>query len=115
MVPKAGKFFGVLFSTERGVTQVYQVSPEIFNIVVDSVVRLVLLEVYGDHEAHHGLGWAAGKHNIVFYAYYSRKEGRNPIWVQMTLTLVVSVFDMMGLLKNIGETKSMVCTPGFIW
>ena len=79
------------------------------------MVRLVLLEVYGDHKAHHGLGWAEGKHNIVFYAYYSRKEGRNPIWVQMTLTLVVSVFDMMGLLKNIGDTKSMVCTPGFIW
>ena len=45
MVPKAGKFFGRPFNMERGVTQGDPVSPMIFNIVVDAVVREFLLEV----------------------------------------------------------------------
>ena len=57
MVPKAGKLFGHLLWTERGVTQGYPVSPMIFNILVDAVVRAVLLEVCGTQEAHRGFGW----------------------------------------------------------
>ena len=47
MVPKAVKFFGQKFGTERVVTQWYPVSPIIINIVVYAVVREVLLEVCG--------------------------------------------------------------------
>ena len=49
---------------ERGVKQVDPVSPTIFNITVDAVVRVVLLEVCGPHVAQHGLGWLAGEYNI---------------------------------------------------
>ena len=35
----AGKFFGRLFRTERGVFQEYLVSSNIFNIVVGAVIR----------------------------------------------------------------------------
>ena len=57
VVLKAGKFHGSLFVTGRGVTQGYLVSPTIFNIVVDAVVRADLLEVYGPQEDSHGFGW----------------------------------------------------------
>ena len=40
---------------DRGVTQGYLVTPAIFNIMVDAVVRSVLLEVYGTKESHHGI------------------------------------------------------------
>ena len=40
------------------------VYPKIFNIVVDSVVRAVLLEVYELQVAQHELGWLVGEHNI---------------------------------------------------
>ena len=68
VVPKAGKLFGRTFGTEIGVTQGDPVSPTIFNIVVEAVVRAVLLEVCGTQEAHHGFVWLEGEHNIVFYA-----------------------------------------------
>ena len=45
MVPKSGKFFGRPFGKDRGVTQEDPVSPTIFNIVVDAVVRAVRMEV----------------------------------------------------------------------
>ena len=40
-------FFGLPFKTERGVTHGGLVSPTIFNIVLDAVVREVLLEFCG--------------------------------------------------------------------
>ena len=43
MVPKAGNYFGWLFRMERGVSKGCPVSPVIFNVLVDAVIRLVLL------------------------------------------------------------------------
>ena len=99
MVPKAGKFFGQPFWMEKGVTQGETVSPTIFNIMVDTVVRAVLLEVCIPQEAHHGFGWAAGEHSIFFYADDGRIAGRNQIWVQTTLTDMVSMFERVGIHK----------------
>ena len=45
VVPKAEKYFGRPFRMERGVTQGDPVSPKIFNIVVDAVIRAVVLEL----------------------------------------------------------------------
>ena len=60
MVPKAVKLYERPFSTGRGVTHGDLVSPTIFNIVVDVVIRADLLEVCGPQEAQHGFGWAVG-------------------------------------------------------
>ena len=58
VVPKAIKFFGKPFRTEIEVTQVEPLSPAIFNVVVDAVVRADLLKVCGLQEAHQRFGWA---------------------------------------------------------
>ena len=58
VVPKAIKFFGKTFRTEIEVTQVEPLSPAIFNVVVDAVVRADLLKVCGLQEAHQRFGWA---------------------------------------------------------
>ena len=79
------------------------------------MVRVVLLEVCGSQEVHHGLGWTSGENNIVLYADDGRILGRNPIWVQTDLTSVVGMFEIVGLQKKLGNTKATVCTTGFIW
>ena len=47
VVLKAGNISGSPFNTERVVTQGDPVSPTISNILVDTVVRAVLLEICG--------------------------------------------------------------------
>ena len=48
----------------------------IFNIVVDGVVPAFREVVCGTQEAHHGLGWAAGEQNLIFYTNDGRISGR---------------------------------------
>ena len=79
------------------------------------MVRVVMLELFRPQEAHYGLVWAEGEHNIVFYLDDGRIAGHKPIWVQTTLTSVVRMFKRVGMQTNLGNTKSMVWTPGFIW
>ena len=55
------------------------VYPTILNIVVDAVARSILIEVCGPQEAHHGLVWAVGEQDIIFYANDGHIMGRNPI------------------------------------
>ena len=43
MVARAGQYYGTGFEGERGVTQGDPLSPTIFNVVVDAVVRHWLL------------------------------------------------------------------------
>ena len=114
VVPKARNLYGHYFSTGLGVTQGYPVSLTIFNIVVDVVVRAALLEVCRPQEDQHGFIWAAGEHNICFYADDGQIVDHNPIWVHTSLTEMVKMFDRVGLQKNLSKTKAMVCTPGFI-
>ena len=52
--------YGRMFKTQRGVTQEEPVSPTIFNVVADLVVRPIMMEVCGPQESQHGLGWATG-------------------------------------------------------
>ena len=57
----------------------------------------------------------AGGHNVVFYDDDGRIAGCNSIWLQTTLTAGVTIFKRMVLLINLGDTKSMMFTLGFIW
>ena len=79
MVPKAGRFYGWTFLTERGVTHGDPVYLTVFNIVVDTLVRVVLLELCGPQESHHGLRWSVGEQTIVFYVKNARIEGSKTI------------------------------------
>ena len=74
-----------------------------------------MLEVCIPQEAHHGMGWVAVEHKIILYVDDGHIAGRKPIWFKMTLTVVVRLFKRVLLLTNPVKTKSMVCTPGFIW
>ena len=97
MVTKPGKYYGRPFSTGRGLTQGDPVSPKMFNIIVDEVVRVTLQEICGPQKDQHDFGWSEGEHNICFYADDLRIAGRYPIWVQKALTTMVIMFERFGL------------------
>ena len=115
IVPKAGKCLCTSLWTGGGVTQGDPISPMIFNIVVDAVVWAVLYVFCILQEAQHGMGWASGYINLVFYADDGRIAGRDHEWVQDGLTVTVSMLCRMGIAANFKKTKVMVCTPGLIW
>ena len=51
----------------------------------------------------------------MFYTNNGRVVGRYHEWVQDNFTVAVAMFQKMGLKTNFNNTKSMVCTPKFIW
>ena len=114
IVPKVGKFLRKDFGTGRGVTQGKTASPIILNIVVDTVVRMVIDVVCGTQEEQHGLGWAVGERNMIFYADDNRISRRDHDWVQDALVVTVTMFRRVGLDTNLENTNYMVCVPCFI-
>ena len=115
VVPKVKRFLGTPSSTVRVFTQRDPVSPMIFNIMVDAVVRLTLEVFCVPQEARHGMGSATGERNLIFYADNRSIGGREHIWVQDDLTVSVEMFRRMGLETNLEKTKALVCTPSYIW
>ena len=97
VVPKSVRYYGRPFKMGIVVTQGVPVSPTLFNIVFDSVVKVVPLEVCFPQEAHHRLCWASGEHKIVIYVDDGRKSGLNPIWIKKTLTERVNMLDKASL------------------
>ena len=62
-------------------TQGDPTSPIILNTVVDAVVQAVLEVVCSPREAQHGMEWAAGERNLVFYADDGSIAGLEHEWV----------------------------------
>ena len=56
MVPKSVKFYRRPFRKGIGVTQGDPVSPALFNIIVDAVVKETLQDICGSQEAQNSFG-----------------------------------------------------------
>ena len=108
MVVRAGGYNGTAFGGERGVTQGDPLSPTIFNVVVDAVVRHW---VNGTVEARGETGREGRHQAALFYADDSMVVSSNPAWLQGAFTTLVGLFDRVGLRTNVGKTVSMVCHP----
>ena len=68
MVARAGGYYGAAFKRERGVTQGNLISPTIFNVVVDAVVRHWVTGVILDSEERGELGKEGRIQAALFYA-----------------------------------------------
>jgi hypothetical protein len=100
-VPKSGGCFGKPFSAHRGVRQGDVISPVIFNIVVDAVVR----EWYARVDVAHLTGLS-----IFFYAddgHMACTTG-DAIALQQGLDIIIELFQCMGLEMNDEKTKAMI-------
>ena len=111
MVERAGDYYGAAFGGERGVTQGDPLSPTIFNVVVDAVVRHWVHGVMEEAEARGETGREGRHQAALFYADDGMVVSSDPAWLQGAFTALVGLFDRVGLQTNVGKTVSMVCHP----
>jgi hypothetical protein len=103
IVAKQQGYHGRPFRSERGTTQGDIISPTIFNIIVDAVVRAW----------YHTLNLEGIANNIqaIFYADDGHIYSNDPDALQQAVDLIVDLFQCMGLKTNPTKTKAMICAP----
>ena len=111
MVDRAGGYYSEAFKEERGVTQGDPLSPTIFNVVVDAVVRHWVDGIVDEAEEKGETGREGQHQSAVFYADDGMVVSSDPAWLQGAFSALVAIFDRVGLLTNVGKTVSMVCHP----
>ena len=92
-------------------TQGDPLSPTIFNMVVDVVVRqCVTVMVEGAEER--GKHEQEGRHkNSLFYADDDMVASSDPRWLHGKFSTLVGLFNRVGLQDNVSKTVGMVCRP----
>ena len=69
VVARQNGFYGAPFRPSRGMTQGDVISPTLFNVICDSIIRYWLFTVTDDPEnAVDGIGTRITMHNALFYA-----------------------------------------------
>ena len=111
MVTKSDGYYGASFKVDRGVLQGDPLSPTIFNVVVDAVVRhwvTVMVEGAEERREH---GQEGGHKNVVFYADGGMVASSDPRWLQGAFSTLFGLFDRVCLRTNGGKTVGLVCLP----
>jgi hypothetical protein len=114
VVAKQGGNFGVALPAMRGVAQGDTVSPTIFNIVVDAIIRHWLNLILDDGSEVIGFCQTVREQLVLFYADDRLLASRNQLWLQMALSCLCELFERVGLRMNMKKMKTMTCTPGYI-
>ena len=111
MVARAGSYCGKSLQRSRGVMQGDSLSPTIFNVVVDAVVRhwvTVMVEVTEER----GERGQKGRHQAaLFYADNGMVALSYPRWLQGSFSTLFGLFYRVGLRTNFGKTVRMVFRP----
>ena len=111
MVARAGGYYREGFKRFQGVTQGDPISPTIFNVVVDVVVRHWVTMALSEAEKRGGRGGEGRHQAALLYAEDGMISSSNPRWIQWAFNSLVSLFERVGLRTNVGKTVSMVCRP----
>jgi hypothetical protein len=81
---------------------------------VDAVVREWLHQAIGDDAACKVIGDGVAKWLVAFYIDDGLVASRDPVWLQSSFDILVSLFECIGLYRNAAKTKVMKCVPGRI-
>ncbi len=68
----------------------------------------------GDNAARGGIGDDVAKWLVAFYIDNGLVASRDPVWIQSSFNVLVSLFEHIGLFTNASKTKVMTCIPGRI-
>ncbi len=115
MVCQAAGNYGTAFKAGRVVTQGGPLSAKLFNILVDVVVWewMQQLEEDGDYKEEE-----VAEYMATFFAIFYVDDAFLASWdagfLQHALTLLVDLFERVGLQANTSKTQMMICTPGRI-
>ena len=105
-------YHGPCFTAGSGATQGGLLSPNLFNICVDSVVRHWLTLVIDDNGAVvTGLGPTVEDKLALFYADDGLVSSVQHEWLQQALQVLVELFTRIGLQTNTRKTQQMTCFP----
>ena len=108
MVPKQAGFYGESFSAGRGVRQGDILSPMIFNIVADAVIRESEVQISESR------GRQRRTVDALFYADDGALMGEDAMEVQSSLDIYTKTFSRVGLKMNAEKTKAFVMDGGKI-
>ena len=92
-------------------TQGDPLSPTIFNVVVDAVVRHWVTMALEEAEKRGERGNEGRHQDALFYADGGMVASSDPLWLQWVFDKLVSLFEWLGLRTNVGKTVSMVSRP----
>ena len=111
MVSRTGSYYGEAFMGAREVTQVDTLSPTIFNVVVDLVVRHWLAVMVEGAEDWGKRGQEGRHQTTLFYVGDGMVASLDPQLLQGAFSALVGMFDRVGMRTNSGKTFDMVCRP----
>ena len=100
MVAREGGYYGKGFKGERGVTQGDPISPTIFNVVVDAVVRHWLHLATQEAERRGERGREVRHQAALFYTDDGMLASSDSRWLQWAFTILVGLFDRVELKTN---------------
>ena len=104
IVARQAGYHGKPFTAGRGLVQGDILSPTLFNIICDAVVRYWIAEVLSDDAAMDGLDAAVQSQLALFYADDGMIGSRDGQWLQQSLDLLVELFGRLGLRTNTDKT-----------
>ena len=116
LVCRAQGRYGAPFKAYRGVTQGGPLSPKIFNIMVDAIVREWLRLATGEVEPTMPQTQAAIH---LFLALFYADDGYiastdKELLQESIMDILIELFERVGLRTNTKKTLGMTCTPGRI-
>ena len=111
IIAKAGGYFRRPFKGYRGVTQGYPLSPTIFNMVVDAVIRHWVTVTTPSEVVKRGLGLTIIDLAACFYDDDGFVVLTQTERLQRAFGTLTGLFDRVGLGKNTAKAVGMVCHP----
>ena len=106
-----GGYFGSLFKGYQGVTQGNHLSPTIFNLFVDAVIRHWVTVVTPIEAGKGGLGMNIIDLEAYFYADSGLVASNQPERIQRVFDVLNGLFIRFDLQINTEKTVGMVCQP----
>jgi hypothetical protein len=115
MVCRAAGNYGTAFKAGRGVTQGGPLSAKLFNILVNAVVQewIQQLQEDGDYKEEEIVELML-TFFAIFYVNKTYLASRDAVFLQHALTLLVHLFERVGLQTTTSKMQTMICTPGRI-